>query len=132
MQKNILLIILAFLLVGCSSEYSAVYQSVDAESKWDESASIIINDSKQKLAPYKVVENKLYLMIRGAKVDWFFRTVINYPAWDKAEMSRLIEKHGDLKSLVPVDWNNWLAKGYGDECKGKFDGVSDKQYRGMR
>ena len=121
MKKNILLIILlTFLLVGCSAEYSAVYQSIDADSKWDESARIIVKQSDHELALYKVVDNKLYLMIQGTKVDSFFRTIITYPSWNKAEMSRLIEEHGDIKSLVPVDWNDWLAKGYGDECKGKF------------
>ena len=121
MKKNILLItLLTFLLVGCSAEYSAVYQSVDADSKWDESARIVVNQSKHDLELYKVVENKLYLMIQRTKVDWFFRAVITYPSWSKSEMSRLIEEHGDIESLIPVDWNDWLAKGYGDECKGKF------------
>jgi hypothetical protein len=120
MQKYILLIgLLCSLLAGCSTEYSAVYQSVKAESKWDESARIIINNTKHELPSYKVKENTLYLMIQMTQVDWFFHTVINYPVWGKAEMSKLFEKQGDIKSLVPVDWNNWLPKGYGDECKGK-------------
>ena len=118
MQKNSLLIMcLAFLLVGCSAEYSAVYQSAVAESKWDESQRIIIKNSKQELPLFKVVENKLYLMIQTTKVDGFFRTVINYPSWGKSDMNRFIENHVDIKSLVPVDWNDWLPKGYGDECK---------------
>ena len=120
MQKNILLTMwLSFLLTGCSTEYSAVYQRADAESKWDKSASIIIDKSKDDLPLYRVVENKLYLMIRTTKVDWFFRTVINYPSWSNPEMNRLIEEHADIKSLIPIDWNNWLPKGYGDECKPK-------------
>lgn len=119
MNKYILIIWLTLLLVGCSSEYSAIYQSAEAESKWDESQRIIINDSKQELPLFKVIENKLYLMIQVAKVDGFFRTIINYPSWDKAEMKRFIDNHDDIKSLVPVDWNDWLAKGYGDECKAK-------------
>ena len=120
MKKIILLtILLSFLLTGCSAEYSAVYQRADAESKWDESASIVVDKSKHELPLYRVVENKLYLMIRMTKVDWFFRTVISYPSWSKPEMRRLTEEHADIKSLVPVDWNNWLPKGYGDECKPK-------------
>lgn len=120
MKKDILLIVfLTFFLAGCSAEYSAVYQSVVAESKWDESQRIIISNSKKKLPPFKVIENKLYLMIQVTKVDGLFSTVINYPSWDKAEMSRFIENHSDIKSLVPVDWNDWLPKGYGEECNGK-------------
>jgi hypothetical protein len=118
MQKHILLIIVfAFLLTGCSAEYSAVYQRADAENKWDESASIIVNDSRNEPPLFIVVENKLYLMIRMTKVDWFFRTVITYPSWSKADMRRFIENNGGIKSLVPVDWNDWLPKDYGDECK---------------
>ena len=119
MNKYILIILLTLLLVGCSAEYSAIYQSAEAESKWDESQRIIINDSKQELPLFKVIENKLYLMTQVTKVEWFFRTVINYPSWGKAEMNQLIENHVDIKSLVPVDWNEWLPKGYGDECKAK-------------
>ena len=120
MKKDILLtVFLSFLLVGCSAEYSAVYQSIAAESKWDESQRIIIKNSKQELPLFKVIENKLYLMIQVTKVDGLFSTVINYPSWDKAEMSRFIENNSDIKSLVPVDWNDWLAKGYGEECIGK-------------
>lgn len=120
-MKNVILLIVSScsFLVGCSTEYSAVYQSANARSKWDESARIIINNSKLELPPYKVEENILYLMIQSTQVDWFFHTVTNYPNWGNPEINRLVEKHSDIKSLVPAKWNNWLAEGYGDECKGK-------------
>ena len=120
MKKDILLIVfLTFLLAGCSSEYSAVYQSVVAESKWDESQRFIINNSKKELPLFKVIENKLYLMIQVTKVDGLFSTDTNYPLWNKTEMSRFIENNSDIKSLIPVDWNDWLPKGYGEECNDK-------------
>jgi len=112
-------ILLCSLLSGCSTEYSAVYQSVKADSKWDESARIIIGDSEQELTSYIVKEDTLYLMIQVTQVDGYFRSVTNYPLWGKAEISALSEKHNEVKPLVPADWNNWLAKGYGDECKSK-------------
>lgn len=108
--------LLCGLFSGCTTEYSAVYQSIDTKSKWDESDRIIIASSKHELPLYKIKANRLYLMIQTTQSDWFFHTVINYPSWDKPEMSQLIAKHGDLRALVPVDWNNWLPKGFGDEC----------------
>jgi hypothetical protein len=105
-----------FLIAGCTEEYSAVYQSVDAESKWDEGPRIIINNSMHELDPYIVKENKLYLMIQMTHVDRLFRTVVSYPSWDRTEMNRFVEEHADIKPLVPVDWNNWLPKGFGEEC----------------
>ena len=120
MKTNLfLLIFLCSLLSGCSTEYSAVYQSVKADSKWDESARIIIGDSEQELTSYIVKEDTLYLMIQMTKVDGYLRSNTNYPLWGKAEISALAEKHSEVKPLVPADWNNWLAKGYGDECKSK-------------
>ena len=107
-----------FLFVsGCAAEYSAVYQSVMAESKWDESQRIIISNSEQELPLFKVVEDKLYLMIQLTQVDWFIRSVVDYPEWDKAGVARLIGQHENLKALLPEQWNNWLTKGFGDECK---------------
>jgi len=108
------------LLVGCSDEYSAVYQSVSAESKWDESQRIIITGSNNELPIFKVNDNILYLMIQGTRSDGYFRTVTHYPSWNKADMKRFIEDHDDIKSLIPNDWNDWLPKGFGDECKGKI------------
>lgn len=110
------LVLLCSLLTGCSAEYAAQYQSVNTESKWDESGRISINGAKQELPLYKVKDNKLYLMIQSTRSEWFFRTVVNYPSWDKPEMRKLVENHSETKPLVPVDWNNWLPKGYGDEC----------------
>lgn len=103
-------------MTGCADEYSAQYQDVNAESKWDDSARIVINGSNQVLPLYKVIDNKLYLKIQSTKTDWFFHTVVNYPSWDKPEIKKLIENHGQIKSLLPVDWNNWLPKGFGEEC----------------
>ena len=118
MQKLLLPIILSCtLLLGCSTDYSAVYQSVDARSKWDESERIIISNSRQELSPFLVDENTLYLMIQVTQLDWFIRSITNYPSWDKAEINRLLENHDELRSLLPADWNNWLAPGYGDDCK---------------
>ena len=114
-----LFILLCNLLSGCSTEYSAVYQSVKANSKWDESARIIIANSEQELTSYIVKEDTHYLMIQVTQVDGYFRSVTNYPLWGKAEIRALSEKHNEVKPLVPADWNNWLAKGYGDECKSK-------------
>lgn len=120
MLKNFLLItVFSFILAGCSAEYSAVYQSVAAESKWDEADWITIADSGSELPLYKVENKKLYLMIRGAHANRLFRKVISYPSWDEAEINSLLEQHTDIRKLMPVDWNNWLPKGYGDECKGK-------------
>jgi len=117
MQKNILFIILfTCLLTGCSTEYSAVYQRADAENKWDESASITVNNSKDEPPLFVVVENRLYLMIRMTRVDWFFRTVITYPSWSSADMARFIENNPGIKPLVPLDWNDWLPRDYGKEC----------------
>ena len=118
MQKLLLPIILCCtLLLGCSTDYSAVYQSVDARSKWDESERIIISNSRQELSPFLVDENILYLMIQVTQLDWFIRSITQYPSWDKTETNRLLENHDELRSLLPVDWNNWLAPGYGDDCK---------------
>ena len=118
MKNNIFVIALScYLLSGCTSEYSAVYQSVDAKSKWDESERIIIEDIAQEPALYLVQENKLYLLIQRTQVDLFFYTAVNYPSWDKSEMNRLINKHDNIKLMLPAEWNNWLPKGYGDECK---------------
>lgn len=103
-------------MTGCSTEYSAQYQSLNTESKWDESGRIIITSSTQELPLYKVKDNRLYLMIQSTTTDWIFHTVVKYPSWDKPEMRKLVENYGELKSLVPVDWNNWLPKGYGEEC----------------
>ena len=115
----VLLILLCNFLSGCSTEYSAIYQSVKADSKWDETARIIIKGSDQELTPYIIKENALYLVIQMTQVDWNFRSITIYPLWGKAEISALAEKHSEVKPLVPADWNNWLAKGYGDECKSK-------------
>ena len=118
MKKNILLVfLLCGLLSGCSSEYSAVYQSVDAKSKWDETQSVVVEGMMQEPLLYLVQENHLYLLIQRTQVDLFFYTAVDYPSWDKAEMMRLIKKHDVIKSMLPADWNNWLPKGYGDECK---------------
>ena len=117
MPANLLLtVLLCGLLVGCSTEYNAVYQRADAESKWDESARINLHDLDHEPPLYRVEDNKLYLAIQITRVDRIFHTVVNYPSWDKAEMSRLVEEHAEIKSLIPVDWNNWLPKGYGEEC----------------
>lgn len=119
MSKLLLPILFCVFLGGCTTDYSAVYQSVSAESKWDEdeSARIIISNSNQELSPFLVNENTLYLMIQVTQLDWFIHSVTNYPSWDKAEINRLLENHHELKSLIPADWNNWLPPGYGDECK---------------
>ena len=106
-------------LLGCSAEYSAVYQSVMADSKWDESQRIIINRSKQELSVFKAVENKLYLMLQWTQLDWSIRKSVDYPSWGKGDVSRLIAEHQNLKVLLPEEWNNWLPKGFGDECKGE-------------
>ena len=117
MLKNVSLIILfSGFLTGCVSEYTAVYQNINAENKWVESEKIIVSDSKDALPDFKVVDNKLYLMIQFTQVEWFFRTVVSYPSWDKAEMSKLILEHRDIESLIPADWNNWLPVGFGAEC----------------
>ena len=63
-----------------------------------------------------VKDNKIYLAIQLTQADRIFHTVVNYPSWDKAELHRLIEEHAEIKQLIPVDWNNWLPKGYGEEC----------------
>lgn len=112
------MVVLVFSLVGCSAEYSAVYQSVNAESKWDESSRIVINNSSDELPPFKVEDKQLYLMIQKTRFDWFIRKVVTYPTWDKAGVARLLDQHADIESLFPEEWNNWLAKGFGDECKG--------------
>lgn len=104
-------------LLGCSTEYSAVYQNVSAESKWDESERIIISNSKDEPSPFLIDEDTLYLMIQVTQLDWFIHSVTNYPSWDKAEVNRLLENHDELRSRIPADWNNWLPPGYGDECK---------------
>ena len=114
-------VLLVLLLTGCSTEYSAVYQNASAESKWDESQRILVNDSQQELPLYKVVDNKLYLMIQSKKAVWFFYSETEYPSWDSAEMNRFVENHADIKKLIPVDWNNWLPKGFGEECKGQTE-----------
>ena len=57
-------------------------------------------------------------MIQKTRVDWFIRKVVIYPTWDKAEVALLLEQQTDIKSLFPDEWNNWLPKGFGDECKG--------------
>lgn len=119
MSKNIILVVVFSLLAGCSSGYNAVYQRVDAQSKWDETGRMVVNDAGDKLPLFTVKDNKLYLMIQSEHVEWIFRSVITYPSWDKAELSRLLEQHPEIQPLMPVDWNNWLPKGYGDECKGK-------------
>lgn len=119
MKNSILLLAFLFLLSGCSTEYSAIYQSVSAASKWDVSERILIDDSKHELPLFKVVDNKLYLLIQLTQVEWFFRSVVNYPSWDKPEVNRIVQEHADIKSLIPVDWNNWLPKGFGEECKTK-------------
>ncbi|MDH5711179.1 MAG: hypothetical protein OEZ15_05895 [Gammaproteobacteria bacterium] len=118
-KKGLYVVLLFMLLTGCSTEYSAVYQSASAESKWDESQRIIINDSKQVLPNFKVIENKLYLMIQSKKVGWFFNSETEYPSWDAAEMDRFVKDRPEIKKLVPVDWNNWLPMGFGEECKEK-------------
>ena len=118
LKKFLCLVIFFFPLVGCTAEYSAVYQSVGAQSKWDESARILINNADNDLPLYKVVNKQLYLMIQKTRVDWFFRKVVNYPTWDKTEVADLVEQHADIESLFPDEWNNWLPKGFGDECKG--------------
>ena len=118
LKKLLGLAVLIFSLVGCSSEYSVVYQSVNAESKWDESARIVINNANNEPALFKVVDKQLYLMIQRTRVDWFVRKVVIYPTWDKAEVARLLNQHAGVKSLFPDEWNNWLPKGFGDECKG--------------
>jgi len=110
---------LSLFLIGCSEEYSAVYQNAAAESKWDESQRIVIKNVKQLPPLFKVVENKIYLMIQMTESDGLFRSVVRYPSWDRIEMNRFLEKHAEIKSLIPLDWNDWLPKGYGDECKGK-------------
>lgn len=120
MKKNILFIILTvFMLSGCSAEYSAIYQSIAAESKWDESQRIVINASSQEPALFKLVDDKLYLLIQVSKSGRFFSAVIDYPSWREADINRLLDQHAEIKALIPVDWNDWLAPGYGDECKGK-------------
>ena len=117
MLKNVYLLILSsFLLVACSAEYTAVYQKVSAESKWDDSGKITTNNSKNNLPLFKIVDNQLYLMIQLTEVEWFFRTIVSYPSWDKAEVSRLLQEHRDIESLIPDDWNNWLPAGFGEEC----------------
>jgi len=105
------------LLSACNTEYAAIYQNVNAESKWDENARLVIEHAEQALPPYIVQNNELYLMIREQRDDWYFRSVVNYPSWDKTEISDLLSSHADIQSMVPVDWNNWLPKGFGDECK---------------
>ena len=120
MLNNILLIVFfSGFLTGCVVDYTAVYQNINAENKWIESEKIIISHSKDELPDFKVVNNKLYLMIQLTQVEWFFRRVVSYPSWDKAEMSQFINKHSDIKSLIPVGWDNWLAAGFGEECKPK-------------
>ena len=111
------MIVAAVLLTGCVTEYSAVYQSVIAESKWDESGKMTINYSKQELPLFKVIDNKLYLMIQRTKVEWLISTVVSYPSWDKSEMSKLKQDHQEINSLIPSDWNNWIPAGFGEECK---------------
>ena len=118
MFKNLFLIVFfSCFLTGCTADYTAVYQSVNAENKWVESGKIIVSHSKDALPLFKVIDNKLYLMIQLTQVEWFLRTVVSYPSWDKAEMRKLIQAHSDIESLIPVDWNNWLAPGFGEECK---------------
>ena len=110
------MIFITCLLAGCSTEYTAVYQGVDAKDKWVESERVVISNSKQELPLFKVVDNKLYLMIQLTQVEWFFRTIVSYPSWDKAEMNKLLQMHRDIKSLIPADWNNWIPAGFGEEC----------------
>lgn len=118
MKSSVLLtILLCCLLLGCSPEYSAVYQSVNASSKWDDSERIIVEDLAKGPSLYVVQGNQLYLLIQRTKVDWFFHTVTDYPSWDKAEVNRLLNKNDAIRRMLPADWNNWLPKGYGDECK---------------
>lgn len=118
MLKNSLLMILsAVFLTGCVTEYSAIYQSVIADSKWDESGKVTISHSKQELPLFKVVDNILYLMIQRTKVEWVINTVVSYPSWDKAEINKLKQNHQKIKSLIPPDWNNWIPAGFGEECK---------------
>lgn len=120
MKTNLIqILIMCSSVVACSTEYSAVYQSVNAESKWDEANWITVTDSSTELPLYRVENNKLYLMIRGTNADRLFRTVISYPSWDEAEINSLLEQQADIRKLIPADWNNWLPKGYGDECKGQ-------------
>ena len=120
MQKNSFVIFaMCCFLAGCAAEYSAIYQSVDADSKWHEASWIILNNSDNEPPSYTVRDNQLYLMIQSARTDWSFRKVIHYPSWDRADVSRLLEQNRDIRKLMPVDWNNWLPKGYGDECKGQ-------------
>lgn len=119
LKNSLLMIVAAVFLTGCVTEYSAIYQSVIADSKWDESGKVTISHSKQELPLFKVVDDILYLMIQRTKVEWVINTVVSYPSWDKAEISRLINQRGDIKSLIPVDWDNWIAAGFGEECKPK-------------
>ena len=118
-NKLLLILLMTGLLSACNAEYTGVYQNVTAESKWDESARIVINNSTQAMPLFKVVDEKLYLMIQLTQVDWFIRSIVTYPSWDKTEMKRLLETHNNLKSMVPVAWDNWLPRWYGDECKPK-------------
>ena len=61
LKKILSLTVLIFSLVGCSSEFSAVYQNVNAESKWDESARIVINSASNEPPLFKVADKQLYL-----------------------------------------------------------------------
>ena len=117
LKNSLLMIVAAVVLTGCVTEYSAVYQSVIAESKWDESGKMALSHSKQKLTLFKVVDNKLYLMIQRTKVEWLINTVVSYPSWDKAEIGKLKKNHQKIKALIPPDWNNWIPAGFGEECK---------------
>lgn len=120
MRRYISLVVLfvsPMILIGCSSEYTAVYQAVMAKSKWDETYSYIINGSDELPPPYQVIEGKLYLLIRQTQTKWLFHTTVIYPSWDKSETERLLQKNRALASMIPENWDNWLGTGFGEECR---------------
>ena len=109
--------LVCFALAGCAKQYSAAYQDVDAEDKWDESTGFTLGYSYEKPPLYIVRDDKLYLKIRENRVKWYLHTVVEYPPWNRTETLRFLDEHQELKKYIALDWNDWLPKGFGDECK---------------
>lgn len=115
--RVLFLLCLSGMLMACVEQYAAVYQNINASSKWDTTANIIVSASSEKPSLFIKKNKELYLIIREQQTSWWFFKKAELIDWRESDVLELLEANPEFGKMIPEGWNNWLSKGFGDECK---------------
>lgn len=84
------------------ADQTAIYQSVRAEKKWDESHSKKVTiKGDTSASPFLIERDELFLNVQVTRTRWFLYVEVDQPLWDTYKIQSLLKEHPDLANLLP-------------------------------